>query len=128
MKRIVIVGAPGTGKTTLGLTMSAELGIPLISTDDTMQLYAWSEHSAYLSSLLSAPDTTYVMEGTATVRALRKVLEAGTQLPDLVLYLRTVHADRGPKATSMGKGIATVWAGIEAQLVAAGVIVSYVYV
>lgn len=117
--RIVIIGAPGTGKTTLGRKLAAELGYPLTSTDDTMAM-PWSEHSAHIAAVILTPGP-YVVEGVAAVRALRKALDATERPCDRVIYLTHPHADKGAKAAAFGKGIATVWGGIWHRLHAAGV-------
>lgn len=116
-ERLLIVGPPRAGKTTLAKSLSPAAR----SSDDAMHL-GWSEASAEVASWFDAPGP-WVIEGVAVVRALRKWLEAhpvtAQDCPkpcDRIVYL--VHDGRGLSQgqQSMGKGIATVWREILSEL------------
>lgn len=118
---ICITGGPGTGKTTLGQAMAAELGLTLVSTDDFIGL-GWSRASAYLAERLS-DGTPRIVEGVAVPRALRKLLalRPGEKPCDRLIVLTTVHRAQTPEQAAMGKGIHTVLDEILPALIALGV-------
>lgn len=117
--RIVIAGGPKTGKTTLADHLSG-LG-PIRATDDLIGL-GWSQASLAASQWLDNPGP-WIVEGVATVRALRKWLSRNPQGKpcDLIAYLETAHVALIPGQLSMQKGVATVWRRIYADVAARGV-------
>src|SRR5690242_5090136 len=108
--RIAIIGWPGTGKTTLGLQMAKDLGLPYRSTDETLLIgLGWSEGSLEVSTWFDEPK--WVIEGVALPRALRKWSTNNPGLPppvDRIIQLTTIYRDLDKGAMSMGKGIDTV--------------------
>ncbi len=113
--RTIIIGWPGTGKTTLGKKIAAELGLPYRSTDETLDMNLdWSEASAEVATWLDAAGS-WVIEGVALPRALRKWRDAHPGQPapvDRVIRLTKVHRTLDKGATTMGKGIDTVLASL----------------
>lgn len=108
IKRIAIIGWPGTGKTTLAQKLSEELGIPYRSTDDVINL-GWGADSLEVASWLD--ESSWIIEGVALPRALRKwrELHPDEKAPvDKVIRLKKVHRALPPGAISMGKGVDTV--------------------
>ena len=107
--RIAIIGWPRTGKTTLGLKMADELGLPYRSTDETLAMNLdWSAASEHVSTWLDEPE--WVIEGVALPRALRKWRERNNTEPpvDRIIYLRTPHEELKTGQIAMGKGLDTV--------------------
>lgn len=102
--RTLIIGGPGTGKTTLAASMGEYR-----SSDEVMHL-GWSESSAEVANWFNEPGP-WVIEGVAVPRALRKWMQANPGMPppvDRVIYLQTVHRRLSPQAKAMGKGVNTV--------------------
>lgn len=64
--RIVLLGAPGSGKGTQGKKLSAGLGIPKLSTGDALR--------------------AAVKDGTELGRKARPLMEAGKLVPDALVY------------------------------------------
>lgn len=120
-KRIVIIGGPGTGKTTFAGELRKQTGFEVLHTDDLMHL-PWSEQSDYLANRLAHDDHPLILEGVAAVRAIRKALDLVTGRPcdeiHVMLYQYRV-LDKG--AAALVKGIDTVWRGIEAKVLARGI-------
>ena len=115
--RIVIGGGPLVGKTALAL----EGGGPVRHTDELIEDHGWSEQSEIVASWMSEPGP-WVIEGVATVRALRKAMEFSPDPPcDVVIWLRKPHADRSPGQANMAKGCETIFAEIVEELRARGV-------
>ncbi len=96
--RIGIAGGPRTGKTTLARSMGLELGLPVLSTDQVMDL-GWSETSTEVTRWFSTPDV--IIEGVALGRALRKWLAVNPQGKPLdilhVLVLPHVTLTKGQR-------------------------------
>jgi len=116
-RRIVIVGGPRTGKTTLAAT----LGLPARHTDDVMRL-GWSAASAEVATWFGAPGP-WVVEGVATARALRKWLaaHAAGRPCDRVILLWRPAVDVTPRQSVMARGVRTVWREIAPEVVVRGV-------
>lgn len=68
--RIAITGPPKAGKSTLAVTLSRVLGIPVYHTDELKNL-DWSTASEEVSMWFSRPDP-WIIEGVTVPRALRK--------------------------------------------------------
>lgn len=107
-ERIVIIGAPKTGKTTLAAKMGGGR-----STDDVMGL-GWSEASAEVSTWFDKPGP-WIIEGVAIVRALRKWMKNNPGKPapiDKMIRLSKTHVPVNAAQAAMGAGINTVLAEI----------------
>ena len=86
-ERVVIAGGPNTGKTTL----ADKIGRPNTQhTDDLIGTYDWSGVSAHVAESWMAQPGPWVIEGVATVRALRKRMELSPERPCDVLIWLTV--------------------------------------
>lgn len=133
MTRVILVGAPRSGKSTYAKTLRAR-GIPTYCTDpkslvkdveeDVTYLpegLEWSEASQYVLDHWFTKPGPWCIEGVATVRALRKLLRE--DLEDLLSGVQLVrftgqHKDAvtKPGQVSMKKGIDSVWKEIEPKL------------
>lgn len=118
VRRIVIIGGPHTGKTTLANRLGAELGIGNVmhSTDDLIGL-GWSEASEAASKWFS-DQGDWIIEGVSTARALRKWLRAnpGRPLDADVVVVRDAFTPLLPGQRSMTTGVYTVFNEIEPEL------------
>lgn len=111
--RLIIVGGPQTGKTTLARRMGNELGLPVRHTDDLIATHDWSGASLAASLWFDAPGP-WCVEGVATARAIRKWLTAhpeGTPA-DQILLLGGPWVELTKGQQAMTKGVATVWTEI----------------
>lgn len=135
--RIVILGGPKTGKTTLANTLAAEreraharAGTthgPARHTDDLIPL-GWSEASQAASLWFDEPGP-WIIEGVAAVRALRKWREQHPGEPppvDRVIYLTTPVRTQTAGQAAMGKGVRSVYDDIEGWLAWHGIVTEYV--
>lgn len=119
--RVLIVGGPKTGKTTLADQLSKSNGYPVTHTDDFIEK-GWSEASAHVAELLQKPGP-WIIEGVAGTRALRKMLNQAAKPPDIhVIRLTEPHTARSTGQVTMAKGEQTVWAGIEDKLKELGLV------
>lgn len=122
--RTIIIGPPKSGKTTLTLTYDCEK----IHGDDFISL-GWSEASQAIADLLDGKpeDSNYVAEGVVMARALRKMLtESPYRKPCCkVIYLEEPYVELTKGQIAMGKGLLTVWNGIEPKLVEMGVEIEF---
>lgn len=121
--RIVIVGGPRTGKTTLAAKLAHDLGCSPLCTDSVMHL-GWSESSAEVATWFLQPGP-WVIDGVAAVRALRKWFRlAPTLAPcDSVIYLQQPRVPQTPRQEGTAKGCATIWRDVHPLLRATGVVI-----
>jgi 2-phosphoglycerate kinase len=123
-KRILIIGGPGTGKTTFANELARKTGFELVHTDDLMHMN-WSDQSEVLARKMAhtaAEDGAFIVEGVAAVRALRKALDMAQKPVDEIHIMRKQHLPGYSKgADAMRKGIDTVWRGIEEKVLALGI-------
>lgn len=121
--RICITGGPKTGKTTLATDLAAP-GVLLCHTDALIDL-GWSEASQFVADkwLGDQGESSWIVEGVAVPRALRKWLDAHPEGKpcDVACWLDGAHAELSKGQATMAKGCATVWREIFDQLVARGV-------
>lgn len=115
--RLIIVGGPQTGKTTLAMRMGKELGLLVRHTDDLIATHDWSGASLAASLWFEAPGP-WCVEGVATVRALRKWIatHADGVPADRVLFLDEPWIEMTKGQQAMTKGVATVWAELLPEL------------
>lgn len=129
-KRIVIVGGPKTGKTTLAeqLMLSTDLEIDhVFHTDDLIGTHTWADVPEAIIEWMRRPGP-WVIEGVQTARGLRrwmKTLDPAVPLPvDLVIVKTTPFVELTKGQASMMKGVMTVWKEVEPLL---GSVVDVVY-
>jgi adenylate kinase family enzyme len=115
-RRIVIGGGPRVGKTTL----ADEIDASARHADDVIDM-GWSAASAEVARWMTDPGP-WVIEGTATVRALRKALASSSDAPcDTLIWLREPRVPRQPEQEPMAAQCETFLAEIRGELVARGV-------
>lgn len=111
MTRIVILGGPKTGKTTLAGIIDCPNGepsgfvVPVRHTDDLIHL-GWSEASQHVADEWLTQPGPWIIEGVAAVRGLRKWHAQHPHQPppvDRVIYLTEPHEP----LTSGQRGMAT---------------------
>lgn len=113
MQRILITGAPNTGKTYMAVAQSIRLGCQLFHTDDLIEI-GWSEASGEVAKLLGRPGP-WIIEGVAVPRAIRKWLKTAGPMAapcDRLIVLRHSWAELTPGQQTMAKGVATVLAAV----------------
>ncbi len=120
--RILIVGGPRTGKTTLAESMALDSRANLRHTDDLIGVLDWSAASAEVATWMDSP-TPWIIEGVAVTRALRKWLAAypDGKPADKIIYMSKAFVETTTGQGTMAKGVATVWSEILPQLVSRGV-------
>lgn len=106
--RVLIVGGPGTGKSTLAHRIGPAERVR--STDELVGVLEWSEVSVEVALWLCEPGP-WVIEGVATARALRKWLAAspGTALDVVVVLTGQPFVELTKGQAAMNKGVSTVW-------------------
>jgi len=101
--RTLIIGGPGTGKTTLAASLGGGR-----STDETKHL-PWSDASAEVAKWF---DGDYgIIEGVTIPRALRKWQAQNPGQPppvDKIIILEKPLKELSPRQQGMGNGVATV--------------------
>lgn len=125
-QRIVIVGGPDTGKTTLAEKLSRETPFARVrSTDELIEQTDWSGVSRIVAEEWLEEPGPWVIEGVATARALRKWLQAhpdtGAPCDKVIVLAYPKVAEQKPGQVAMGKGVLTVFTQIAATLQERGV-------
>lgn len=122
MTRLVIVGGPRTGKTTLAAELVGTRGLTRVRhTDDLIEL-GWSEASQRIADEWLTEPGPWIIEGVAAVRGLRKWLRANPGRPcDRVVHLLTPKVFLTSGQAGMTKGHAKIWREVEPELRARGV-------
>jgi RecA/RadA recombinase len=128
--RIVILGWPGAGKTTLAHRLAvdaAAAGQPTTvrHTDDLIATHDWSAASAEVAKWFDVPGPK-IIEGVAAARALRKWREAHPGEPppvDRVINLTHPHRPLDSRSVGMGKGCDKVLAELADWFSAHGVVI-----
>lgn len=121
-KRILIVGGPRIGKSTLSLVLQERLGISVLHKSHDVEDLGWSQSSDAAALWFSEPE--WIIEGVQMARALRKWLAAnpGQPLDCDIIYLTNGPLARDnagriiqlkPGQVSMTKGVKTVFEEIE---------------
>ncbi len=118
--RIVIVGGPSTGKSTLAHRLTAPERVRC--TDELVGVLEWSEASAEVARWFDEPGP-YVIEGVATARALRKWLAAhpDASLDAVIVLTGRPFAELSKGQAAMSKGVATVWNEIVVDVLKRGI-------
>ena len=83
--RIVIVGPPDSGKTTLSKRLNGTREI--IHTDDFIDDIPWQYMPEFLVDMLSEKDK-FVIEGCQCFRLIKKGMMSGEFMPDIVIHMR----------------------------------------
>lgn len=129
-RRIIIVGGPRVGKSTLSKKLIDEWGISTLHTSqDLERLFPanqsagenWSKSSAYASKWFDE-EGDWICEGVQMARGLRKWLIANPGKPldaDIVLLRQPMVPQRDGQKTMM-KGVETVFREIEPALIKRG--------
>jgi adenylate kinase family enzyme len=96
-RRIVIIGGPHVGKTTLAKRLRDECGISNTHHSDDVKHLGWSESSAAVSEWFNESGE-WIVEGVQAARALRKWLKANpdAELDADILILDHVFGDLLP--------------------------------
>lgn len=117
MRRIVIVGGPHVGKTTLANRLKSDYGFSKTFHSDDVKHLGWSESSEHASKWFDESGE-WVIEGVQMARALRKWLKANpdTSLDADVVVLSQSFDELLPGQVSMAKGVQTVMREIEPEL------------
>jgi hypothetical protein len=117
--RVAIVGSPRAGKTSLALCMGKLLHLPVLSSDEFIDL-GWSAASEEVARrILTAPG---VYEGVAVVRALRKLMIANDNKPvDYCIVMSKPHLELSAGQERMRRGCETIFDGIRLELIRRGV-------
>ncbi len=125
--RILIVGGPRTGKTTLARYLAQHLAVPVKHTDDLIERLSWSEQSNEVARWLDEPGP-WLIEGVAAVRALRRWLAAHPEgRPCEAIYRCTEPVvELTARQETMAKGEATIWSEVNSALRFRNLIVSNV--
>ena len=120
-RRLIIVGGPHVGKTTLAKRLKDELGITNTKHSDDVKHLGWSESSEFASKWFNERGE-WIIEGVQMARALRKWLKANPKTPldaDLVVLNRPFDTlVEGQE--SMAKGVRTVFSEIQSELLQRG--------
>ncbi len=119
--RVLVVGGPRTGKTTLAVHIAAQTNSPVHHTDDLIGSFDWSSASEVAATWFSQPGP-WVIEGVAVVRAVRKWLATNDGKPaDRVVLLQQPKVARNGGQRAMAKGHDTVWDEVVGELRTRGV-------
>lgn len=144
MPRIVVIGAPRTGKTTYATKLAKELGVHLastgkhtenpdglvsvknygkVSTDDYVNRYDYKELPSRVIDDLRKMDN-FVLEGTQAARVLRRWIREAPDEPRVdktLVFLGKPWVRRSPRQEATAKGVKTTWKDLEPMLKAAGI-------
>lgn len=116
MDKILIIGGPRTGKTTLASELGESDGLPVHHLDDLSDR-EWSTQSDIIADELSH-DGPWIKEGVAGVRGLRKWLERNPdKVPDFeVVHLSEPKAEQSAGQAAMHKGHQKIYSEVEREI------------
>jgi hypothetical protein len=116
-RRIVIIGGPHVGKTTLSHKLQSECGFENVHHSDDIKHLDWSASSEFASHWFDSEDE-YVAEGVQMARALRKWLQnnPGKSLDVDIVWLTKPQTSLLPGQINMAKGVMTVFNEIRGEL------------
>jgi adenylate kinase family enzyme len=117
--RIAIIGSPRAGKTTLALQLGRTDGLPVLHTDDLIDL-GWSAVSERVALELLLQQAL-ILEGVAVVRGLRKALVRQGPPVERCIVLERPRVQLTCGQRAMQRGCARILAEIEPELVRRGV-------
>jgi hypothetical protein len=136
VSRVILVGPPRAGKSTYARKLR-QSGVPTYCTDPRSLCKEPEDGVTYLPEKYAAPDRwsagslyvaenwiplpgPYCIDGVATVRALRKLLDRGLSLPPGVKVIRFTkqfeHAVTAEGQRTMAKGVSSIWREVERRL------------
>lgn len=120
-RRIVIIGGPHVGKTTLSHRLRDECGITNTHHSDDIKHLAWSDSSEFASRWFSEQGD-FIVEGVQMARALRKWLAAnpGQPLDIDIVFLTKPQTLLLKGQEGMAEGVKTVFDGIRRELIKRG--------
>lgn len=81
---VVVIGPPGSGKTTVGALLAETSGLPLYSTDTYL---GYGHVQALYYVMREIGDIGWIVEGMIGYRMLRKRQQLGMPAPDIVIQL-----------------------------------------
>ncbi len=122
--KILIMGVPRAGKSTLSADMASQLDIPLKHIDEWAKTLPWSETSDRVAEKLES-EGPWIMEGVAGIRGLRKWLERNPgKRPDFtIVWLPEPAIKLTAAQDNMRNGTLTIFRQIEQELLSRGVII-----
>jgi hypothetical protein len=116
-RRIIIIGGPRVGKSTLSRKLRDDLGISNLRGSDDIKHLGWSDSSAEASKWFDEQGD-WIVEGVQMARALRKWLLTNPNAPlDVdIVTLDTPFVELSPGQQSMTTGVQTVLRDIQPEL------------
>lgn len=120
--KILIIGVPRAGKSTIATSLASELGIPLKHIDEWAKTLEWSVVSDKVAEKLET-EGPWIMDGVAGVRGLRKWLERNPgKKPDfMIIWMGEPAIKLTAAQDNMRNGTLTIWKGVAPELLKRGV-------
>lgn len=120
--RIVIVGGPRTGKTTLSGVIMAAFGLSPRHTDDLIETHEWGAAISEVENWLRTGGP-WVIEGVTAAHALRRWLSANESgaPADIVVVTSVPHMELSDGQRRLGDQFHSVVSEIHDELVSRGV-------
>lgn len=119
--RILVIGVPRAGKSTLVDMLKAQLDIPVTHIDEWAKDMPWSFVSDRVAEKLES-EGPWIMEGVAGVRGLRKWLLKNEGKPEFhIVWMNDPKVKLTAGQDNMRNGTKTIWAGVKQTLEVRGV-------